>query len=116
MKNISKIFLLIIFITISNCDKDKTTNYYHGYVFDIKNNPLANVIVSEYNKVPMMTVTDSTGYFKLYHNPIFISNLTFKKEGYKTAYILTSWHRYNGSGQRFINKQPDTLILENISK
>jgi len=115
MKNIIKILLIFLFTTLSNCQKP-TTNYYHGYVLDTRNNPVSNVIVSEYNRRPMMTVTDSLGYFKLYHNPIFISNLSFKKNGYKTAYIITSWHRYSGSGQRFINKQPDTLILENLSK
>lgn len=111
-----KILFISLFISLSNCKTETKTGYYHGYILNKMNKPIANVRVNEYNRVPLMTITDSTGYFKLYHSPISISNLIFKKEGYQVDTIQTRWNRYSGSGQRFLNKAPDTLILRKVKK
>jgi len=107
MKNLIVLFSLFLFIS---CGK-KTINYYHGYVLNKKNEPIVNVKVEENNKVPLSTVTDSTGYFMLYKSPDWVSQLIFKKKGYKTDTVQTVWNRYSGSGKRFLNKIPDTIIL-----
>ncbi|MCF6350466.1 MAG: carboxypeptidase-like regulatory domain-containing protein [Flavobacteriaceae bacterium] len=108
-----KIIFIYLFIYLSSCKT--TTGYYHGYVLDKKTNPISNVKVSEYHKIHLSTITDSTGYFRLYHSPNFVSNLIFYKEGYQTDTIQTRWNRYDGLGQRFLNKIPDTLIIQKVN-
>lgn len=109
-----KILVLILLFTFNyGCFNKK--QYYHGYVLDDKKRPIENVKVMEDNIYPFSTVTDSSGYFRLYKRPDLLSNLIFLKKGYLTDTIKTV---RSVSGEKmesvFLNNKADTIQLESV--
>ena len=90
--------------------------YYHGYVLDRKMKPISNVKVIENNKIPLSTITDSTGYFRLNKNPDWLSNLIFLKEGYITDTVRTVWSKHGEKIEyTFLNQNADTVLLRKVT-
>ena len=107
-----KIVIVSILLALCfSCNNQAT--YYHGYVLDDEMKPIYNVKVIEDSGAPLSTITDSTGYFRLYKNPDWLSNLIFLKEGYVTDTIRTVWTQ---SGEiieyTFLNQKADTVRLK----
>lgn len=88
--------------------------FYRGYVFYDKK-PLANVIVKKEN-CNNLTLTDSTGFFKLPKKSNSIRSLIFTKNGFVTDTIPSVWTQHGEKvNYTFLNKTLDTIILRKIS-
>lgn len=98
-----KIIFIYLFIYLLSCKT--TTGYYHGYVLDKRNKPITKVKVSECNKIPLSTVTDTTGYFRLYMKPNSVSKLIFQKKGYQTDTVRTFHTFERRTFKRFLNSR-----------
>ncbi|OAB81687.1 carboxypeptidase regulatory-like domain-containing protein [Cochleicola gelatinilyticus] len=104
-----KFLIICVIISSFGC---KSVEYYHGVTVDETNQPLRDVKVIEDNVERKFVFTDSSGYFILTKNPNTVSRLVFEKSGFITDTVQTVWNRYDGAGKRFLNKKPDTIVIQ----
>ncbi|WP_157822002.1 hypothetical protein [Tenacibaculum sp. Bg11-29] len=107
-----RIVLIFFYITtMLSCKNEQT--YYHGIIFNEKQIPLSRVIITD---GVQSTFSNNNGYFKLYRNPNFLSELTFSKEGFETRIMKTVGTQHGESIRyKFLNMKADTLHLKKIT-
>lgn len=108
MKKTLNVFLLLILISCSN----KIT-YYHGYIYNEKNEPLENLKIVEDDNLQSYSMTDQHGYFKILERNNYGGNL--KVYTIDNVIIDTIWTVYSTHGEklnyRFVNGRSDTLFI-----
>ncbi len=109
-----KIIIIILFTTMG-C-KEKLSENYRGYVFNLKKEPLHGVKVYA-DGVPLeFTYTQKNGYFSLDRGSLtFVDDLIFEKEGYVTDSLETvRYIRGHETIYLFLTNRSDTLFMKSI--
>lgn len=109
-----KLLVIIFFITIS-C-KEKLSDNYRGYVFNLKKESLHNVKVYEQRDSTKYTYTDENGYFLLPPRSLtFVDDLIFEKKGYITDTVNSYSQRIGARPVTlFLTQRSDTLFMRKI--
>ncbi|MCD8440849.1 hypothetical protein [Tenacibaculum finnmarkense] len=110
--------LLIIILFIATGCKEKLSENYRGYVFNLKKEPLSNVKVYERRDSTKYVYTKKNGYFLLKPRSLtFVDDLIFIKEGYVTDSLETVYYnRGQGTISLFLRQRSDTLFMKEIKQ
>ncbi|WP_407264566.1 hypothetical protein [Tenacibaculum maritimum] len=108
-----KRLLIIIFFMVVGC-KEKLSDTYRGYVFNLKKEPIQNVKIYERRDSTKYVFTKKNGYFLLKPRSLnFIDDLIFAKNGYITDSLETVYYRRgHGTIYLFLRQRSDTLFME----
>jgi hypothetical protein len=113
MRRLAIQFLVILFF--ASCST--MNEFYQGFVIDENNNPIVEVLVSEYQREENQARTDKIGYFKLSKKSCCISDLVFAKAGFRTDTIRTVWHQAGETTKyNFIMKKDTTRVKLEIRR